>query len=118
MTILEALLAVVIALGVVASAIEASQIAISRSVIARLLAESALDAEALLSRVGNDIPFDPGHIEGAEANGARWSLDIVTVSAGNEALRAYQVTSDVSITRAGRSVHSEIATLKLQWGTR
>src|SRR5580704_16148532 len=112
MTVLEALLALVIAFGVVASAIEASRVAIGRSMIARLEAEAALDAEALLSRVGNDLPFNSGHLEGAESNGVRWAIDVVAAGQETDALQAYQVTSDVAIVRAGISAQSNLTTLK------
>ena len=115
MTVLEALLAVVIAFGVVASAIEASRVAIGRSTIARLEAEAALDAEALLSRVGNDMPLNPGHLEGAEGNGVRWAIDVVPAGRETDMLQAYQVTSNVAIGRAGTLAQSNLTTLKIRW---
>jgi hypothetical protein len=118
MTVLEALLAVVIAFGVVASAIEASRIAANRSTIAHLQAEAALDADALLSRVGQDLPLNPGHLDGAEGNGVRWAIDVAPAGRESDALQAYEVTSDVRISRAGMSVHQNVATLKIRWTKR
>jgi hypothetical protein len=115
MNVLESLLALIIAFGVVASAIEASRIATSRSAIARLQTEAALDAEALLSRVGNDLPLNPGHLEGTEGNGVHWVIDVWPASRETDALQAYQITSDVGITRAGISAHNKVATLKFRW---
>jgi hypothetical protein len=115
MTVLEALLAVIIAFGVAASAIEASRLVIGRSAIARLEVEAALDAETLLSRVGNDLPLNPGHLEGVEGNGMRWAIDIVPAGRETDTLQAYQVTSNVAIGRASTSAHSTLATLKIRW---
>jgi hypothetical protein len=115
MTVLEALLALVIAFSVVASAIEASRLAIGRSTIARLEAEAALDAEALLSRVGNDLPLNPGHFDGAEGKGVRWAIDVVPAGREADALQAYQVTSNVAIRRAGTTAQSNLTTLKIRW---
>jgi hypothetical protein len=118
MTVLEALLAVVIAFSVVASAIEASRLAANRSTIARLQAEAALDADALLSRLGQDLVLNPGHLEGAEGNGVRWAIDIAPAGGETDALQAYEITSDVRISRAGLSVHKNVATLKIRWTKR
>jgi hypothetical protein len=118
MTVLEALLAVVIAFGVVASAIEASRIAANRSTIARLQAEAALEADALLSRLGQDLPLNPGHLEGDGGNGVRWAIDVASAGREADALQAFQVTSDVRISRAGMSVHQNVATLKIRWTKR
>ena len=115
MTLLEALLALVIAFGVITSALEASRTATNRSAIAHLEAEAALDAEALLSRVGTELPLNPGRLEGQDGNGEHWVVDVGPEGMGGDALRAYQIKADVRIARAGLSAHSSVATLKLRW---
>jgi hypothetical protein len=118
MTVLEALVALMIALGVVTAAVEASRMAISRSTIARLQVEATLDTETLLARVGNDIPLSEEHLEGDGGNGEHWIIDIVPTSAPTDVVRAYEVHAEVRLLRAGISAQSRLATLKLQWGKR
>jgi hypothetical protein len=118
MTVIEALVALVIAFGVVVSAIEASRQAITRSAMARLDAEADLDAEALLSRVGRDLPLQTGRLEGDDGSTVHWTVEMQAVTAPQDAPSAYAVMSEVTILRAGLSAHGRVATLKLQWPSR
>ena len=114
----EALLAVVIAFGVVASAIERRELQPTDRRSRTCEAEAALDADALLSRVGQDLPLNPGHLEGDGGNGVRSAIDVASAGREADALQAYEVTSDVRISRAGMSVHQNVATLKIRWRKR
>jgi hypothetical protein len=113
MTLVEALISLAIAIGVVASAVEASRLAIARTAVARLDAEAALSAEAALARVGNDIPLSPGHYEGNQEEGRHWAIDVSSFGDHGDAVQSYVVSVKVTIARAGIAAQSSIGTLRL-----
>jgi hypothetical protein len=112
MTIIEALLAFSIALGMIASSIEAAQFATTRLGIARLQVDASLRAEALISRVGNDLPLRSGHLQGTEDADIKWTIDVAQTFHG-ESLAGYQVVSEVQISRLGWLGRAKLATLKI-----
>jgi hypothetical protein len=113
MTLLETMVALVIAAGVIVGALETSRMANSRTAIALLESEAAILAEGLLSKVGAHVPLEPGHHEGSEHNGVSWSLDINAYLPRAKGIRAFEITAAVSIKRGGLSVRQEVATIKL-----
>ena len=114
MTLLETLVSLAIASGIIVGALEASRLAASRAAIASLDVEAAARAEKLHSRVGADLPLEAGHREGSEAGGITWSLDVSPYSQAAKGPRAFEITADVSITRGGLSARQKVATLKLK----
>jgi hypothetical protein len=116
MTLLETLVSLAVASGVIVGALEASRLAASRAATAFLDVEAAARAERLHSRVGTDLPLEAGHREGSEGGGIRWSLDVKPYSEGGKGPKAFEIAAVVSITRGGLSAKQTVATLKLEPG--
>src|SRR3954453_6615723 len=113
MNLLEAAIALIIAAGVIAAALEASPISAGRTALARLETEATIRAEALLAGAGAGRPLAPGRTEGGDGDSVRWVVDIQRDEFGRGPPDAYQVSADVRISRDGRSVRQKLVTLKL-----
>ena len=118
MTIAEALVAIVIAAGVMIAAVEVTRSAASRTAAALLEMEAVTRAEALLAGAGVDFPLVPGRIEGAQDDGMTWRVDIERADAAASRPIAFQVTSTVSVARAGTAAQQTLSTLRLSWDPR
>ena len=73
MTITEALIAIVIAAGVMMAAVEATRMAATRTAISLLEMEAVVRAEALLASAGVDFPLAPGRIGGTHGDDVIWT---------------------------------------------
>jgi hypothetical protein len=118
MTITEALIAIVIAAGVMIAAVEATRSGAARTGISLLEMEAVARAETLLATAGVDFPLAPGRIEGAQDEDVIWSVDIERSDSTLSKPIAFRVTSNVTIARAGNTVQQSLSTLKLSWGVR
>ena len=113
MSVLEAIIAVVIAFGIVAGAIEASRMAASRAALASLDAEVAIRAERLIASVGTERPLAAQHDEGSE-EGVGWTLEVAPYAEDAKAPLAFDIVAEVTIRRGDLSARQRIATLKLR----
>ena len=113
MNLLEAAIALIIAAGVIAAALEASHMSAGRTALARLETEAVIRAEALIAGAGSDLPLVPGRVEGGDGRSVRWIVDIQHDEFGKGPPDAYQISADVSISRDGLSVRQRLVTLKL-----
>lgn len=117
MTLIETLVAMTVAVGVVVVGLESARQSIERTNLSALETEASLRAEALMGRVGADVPLAPGRREGSDEDIGRWSLDIRLDEASSRRLAAYHIVASVSVTRGQRSASSTLETLKLKAGT-
>jgi hypothetical protein len=113
-SVLEAVIAVIIAFGVIAGALEASRMATSRGALAGLDAEVALRAERLIASIGAERPLAAQHSEGSEEGGVSWTLDVTPYAEGAKGTAAFDILAEVAIRRGGLSARQQIATLKLR----
>lgn len=113
MNLLEALVALMMAAGVIAAGLEASYQAQARTALARLETEAVVRAEALLARTGAEIPLQTGHFDGADGNSVRWALDIQRDESVKGPPYGFQVTADVVVTRDEGLVRQKLVTLKV-----
>jgi hypothetical protein len=113
-SVLEAIIAVVIAFGIVAGAIEASRMAASRAALASLDAEVAIRAERLIASVGTERPLAAQHDEGSEEGGVGWTLEVAPYAEDAKAPLAFDIVAEVTIRRGDLSARQRIATLKLR----
>jgi type II secretory pathway pseudopilin PulG len=112
-TILETIIAMVIAIGVVAGALEAAGMATARTALARLRVEAAAEAEGLLAKVGTEVPLAAGTREGMGEGGVAWSLAVNPYQPVAKGPQAFDVVAHVEIRRGGLVVREDLATLKL-----
>jgi prepilin-type N-terminal cleavage/methylation domain-containing protein len=117
MTLVEVLVALVIASGVTLFAMEISRFTVNRSAASLVQLEAVLEAESLLSRVGLDIPLQVGQIQNTTSEGISWVIDIRRLDDRPALPHAYQVSSEVIIARAGISERYRLATIKLTWNS-
>lgn len=113
--LVEVLVALVIAAGVTMFAMEIARSTINRSAVSLVQLEAVLEAESLLSRVGLDIPLQTGQLQNTTPDGVTWIVDIRRLDDRSALPRAYQVSSEVTVARAGVSERYRIATVKLRW---
>jgi hypothetical protein len=113
MNLLEAMISLVIAAGVIAAVLETSHLSAGRTVSARLELEATARAEALLARAGSHLPLVPGRLEGGDSREVRWILEIRRDDSVKGPPDAVEVTADVRISRGGLSARQTLVTLKL-----
>lgn len=114
MTLLEAIVALVIASGILGSTFEIYRQSVNRSATARLSVEATLEAESQLARVSSDIPLRPTRLETNDGRGRASVIAIRPVVFGDGRMKAFEVISEVVITRGGTSARARLATLKLE----
>lgn len=115
MNLVETLIALTIAAGVIVAAVESSYSTARRAALAQLQSEAVIRAEALLARAGSELPLREQRLEGAEGSSVQWILDMRREGPGSGSPKAFQVMAEVMVTRDGLSVHEQLATLKLDW---
>jgi hypothetical protein len=113
-TILETIIAMAIAVGVIAGALEASGMATARAVWASLQVEAVVKAERLLAKAGGELPLAEGGSEGVEEGGMTWSLAVSPYQPAAKGPQAFDVVARVEIRRGGLVVRQELATMKLR----
>jgi hypothetical protein len=113
MSLLEVLVALVIAAGVVAAAVEASHLAQVRVLRAQLEFDAVAGAEALLARAGAELPLRVGRLDGVDGTGLSWRLDVAREGQTMGSPEAFQVTADVLVVRDGHEVRQRLKTLKI-----
>lgn len=114
MTLLEALIAVAIVSGVMATAIETFRIAMGRSMVAELEIEATTIAESLLARAGEDLPMQAQQNTKDERGTLAWRLDGSQQAGGNKDAKLIRIESHVRIARGDVVVEKELSTLKLK----
>jgi type II secretory pathway component PulJ len=114
MTFIEAMVALVIAAGVIIAALDASHLISARSDASAMEIESLLRAESLLAVVGADVRLAAGTTEGEDGPDVRWATLVEQKDYGQGRAHAFAITSQVTITRAGRRIQRSLSTLKLQ----
>jgi hypothetical protein len=112
-TVLETMVALSIGLGVMAGALEASRLAVTRTALAKLDIEAAIRAERLMSGVGAERPLTIGQSEGTDGNGTMWVVNISRHGPETAAPGAFEVAATVTIKRGGLKARQHIAILKL-----
>ena len=113
MSLLETLIALMIAAGVIAAGVEAAHMSQARTLRARLDLEAVTRTESLLAQAGTEIPLRAGRLEGADGEAVLWSLDMLRDEQAKPPPEAFLVTAEVTVTRDGQSVHQRLSTLKL-----
>jgi hypothetical protein len=113
MSLLETMVALTIAAGVISAALETAYLTAQRTMLANLEMEAILRAEALLAWAGTDPSNTAAHREGTDGETVRWTLDMERDDAGNRPPAAMRIVARVTITRDGASTQQELATLKL-----
>lgn len=116
MTLIETLVSMAIAVGIVGTGIEATYRSVTRSSIARAETEAAIRAEALLARIGGDLPIAVGKHDGSDGGETHWEIDVRPEGGPGGRFRAYHVVATVSVGRGGRVATISLETLKLQPG--
>lgn len=114
MTLLEALIALVIASGVTIAALDASRLLATRSDAATLETEALLRAEALLNAASADPAGALGNAEGRDGPSLHWATRVERKSYGRGPAQAFEITARVTIARGGVRVERSLATLKVQ----
>lgn len=99
-SLVEALVALVIAGGVVTAYYGAMASSLDLARRSEASAEAAVIAGALLDQIGHEIPLDPGGYEGRTVAGFGWRLRI-TVGAGIDAVTASEDLRRIEIDIAG-----------------
>jgi hypothetical protein len=112
MTLVEALIALVIASGVTIVALEASRRLATRSEAAALETEALLRAEALLGAARIDPTGSIGSTEGRDGPSLHWSTRIERRSYGRGPAQAFEITAQVTITRGDARIQRSLTTLK------
>ena len=114
MTLLEALIAVAIVCGVMASAIQTFGIAASRSVVAGMEVDAANLAESLLARAGEDLPTQGQQEIQDERGTLTWRLVSSEEAGISKKIGLLKVESYVRIVKDGIVVEQQLSTLKLK----
>jgi len=113
MTLIEALVAIAILSGVMATAIDTFRFAATRSAVSDMEVEAANLAESLLARAGEDLPLQARQSTTIDGGTLTWSIN--SEPAGTTAkTQLFKVDSHVKIARAGMAVEQSLSTLKLK----
>ncbi len=114
MTFVEALIALVLATGVVVAALDASRLISARSGSAALEIEALLRAESLLGAAATDPVRSAGVLEGQDSPDVHWMTNVQPRSYGGQGpAQAFEIASQVTITRGGARVRRSLTTLKV-----
>ena len=113
MTLIEALVAIAILSGVMATAIDTFRVAVARSAVSDMEVEAADLAESLLARAGDDLPLHVRQSTTIDGGTLAWSVDSGLAGATAKA-QLLRVDSHVKIERAGMVVEQSLSTLKLK----
>lgn len=113
MTLIEALVAIAILSGVMATAIDTFRFAATRSAVSGMEVEAANLAESLLARAGEDLPLRVRQTTTIDGGTLTWSVDSEPAVAGVK-VQLFKVDSHVKIARAGMVVEQGLSTLKLK----
>jgi hypothetical protein len=116
MTLVEALVALVIASGVTIAALDASRLLAGRSDSAALETEALLRAEALVNAARIDPTASVGSAEGQDGPNLRWATTVERKSYGRGPAQAFEITARVTITRGDARVARSLTTLQVQEG--
>ena len=113
MTLVEALVAIAILSGVMATAIDTFRFAATRSAVHQLEIEAATLAESLLARAGVDIPLKAQQDTAVDGSLLSWSVDSQQVGQAGR-VQLIKIQSRVKIVRAGIAVEQNLSTQRLK----
>lgn len=113
MTLIEALIAITILVGVTATAIDTYRLAVMRSVISSMEAEAVALAETLLVRAGEDLPFQATKSAATDEGTLTWTVTSRPVGTSGK-LQLLKTDSHVKIERGGTTIEQALSTLKLK----
>lgn len=114
MTIVEAIVSVLIAAGLMLASLEISRAVIDRTQMARLELRASMKSEELLARAGAEFPLKDMQIESGSSGPVQWSLRIQSRRYGEGPLEAFEVSARVIVLENGRKGESVLGTLKLR----
>lgn len=114
MTLLEALIAVAIVTGVMATAIETFRLAVDRSMVAEMQVEATNLAESLLARSDEIDPTQTEQSVEDQRGTITWRIDRSEQRDRASKATLLKVDSNVRIARAGVVVQQELSTLKFK----
>lgn len=116
MSFIEALVALVIASGVVIATLEISRNGAGRSAMMLMEMEAALIAEGQNEAAfGN--PGAPARTEGANGTGATWVTTISPRTYGRGARPLTEISTKVTVHRAGMAIERTLSTLRFTRST-
>jgi len=113
MTLIEALVAIAILSGVMATAIDTFRFAATRSLAYEIEVEATSLAESLLARAGEDLPLQASQTTTINGGTLTWSVDSQPAGATGK-VQLFKVDSHVKLTRAGMVIEQTLSTLKLK----
>jgi type II secretory pathway pseudopilin PulG len=114
MSLIEALIALVVASGMVIAALEICHTGTSRNAIASMEMEAAVLAEERNETAYSSLATTSFPIEGRVGDDVAWSTTVMPLPTGRGPTKLLEFTTSVTIIRAGSTMRRNLSVLKLQ----